>query len=96
MVKKNLGQFAKNYRTFYPKFVSNLSKIWVWDLGSEIRDPEKTFPDPGSQSRGQKGTRSRILNTGVLASGHKTGVLASGHKVTRTIECVNRSLGHVP
>ncbi len=27
-------------------------------LGSEIRDPEKTIPDPGS--RGQKGTGSRI------------------------------------
>jgi hypothetical protein len=27
-------------------------------LGSEIRDPEKPFPNPGS--RGQKGTGSRI------------------------------------
>jgi hypothetical protein len=42
--KKNLGQFSKNYRTFYPKIVTKLSKIWVWDQGS----------------RGQKGTRSRI------------------------------------
>jgi hypothetical protein len=33
-------------------------------LGSEIRDPEKTYSDPGS--RGQKGTgsRIRIRNTG--------------------------------
>jgi hypothetical protein len=30
------------------------------DLGSEIRDPEKTY----SGSRGQKGTGSRIRNTG--------------------------------
>jgi hypothetical protein len=30
-------------------------------LGSEIRDPEKKpIPDPGSGSRGQKGTGSRI------------------------------------
>jgi hypothetical protein len=32
-------------------------------LGSEIRDPEKPIPDPGSGSRGQKGTGSRIRNT---------------------------------
>jgi hypothetical protein len=25
------------------KFVIKLSKIWVWDPGSEIRDPEKTY-----------------------------------------------------
>jgi hypothetical protein len=57
-----LGQFSKNYRTFYPKIVTKLSKIWVWDPGSEIRDPDnldknlfripdagvKKAPDPGS------------------------------------------------
>jgi hypothetical protein len=35
-----------------------LSKIWVRDPGSEIRDPEKPIPDPGS--RVQTGTGSRI------------------------------------
>jgi hypothetical protein len=40
------------------KFVTELSKIWVSDPVSEIR--EKTIPDPGSGSRGQKGTGSRI------------------------------------
>ncbi len=30
-------------------------------MGSEIRDPERPIPDPGS--RGQKGTGSRIRNT---------------------------------
>jgi hypothetical protein len=41
---------------FTQKIVSKLSKIWIWDPGSEIRDPEKTCPG----SRGQKGTGSRI------------------------------------
>jgi hypothetical protein len=49
----------------FQKIVTKLSKIWVWDPGSEIRDPEKPSPDPGS--RGQKGTgsRIRIRNTAV-------------------------------
>jgi hypothetical protein len=54
--EKNLGQFSKNYRTFYPK---NSQKY-----GFGILDPRsgKTY----SGSRGQKGTRSRIRirNTG--------------------------------
>ncbi len=60
--KKNLGQFPRIYRTFTQKIVTKLSKIWDWDPGSEIRDPEKTY----SGSRGQKGTgsRIRIRNTG--------------------------------
>jgi hypothetical protein len=49
--KKKLGQFSKNYRIFYPKIFNKLSKIWIWDPESEIRDPEKTYsgsriPDP--------------------------------------------------
>jgi hypothetical protein len=38
------------------KIIIKLSKIWVWDPGSEIR--KKPIPDPGS--RGQKGSESRI------------------------------------
>ncbi len=66
-------------------------------FGSGIRDPEKTYlfriPDPGPGVKKAPDPGSRILNTdvlasghktGVLASGHKTGVFASGHKVTRT------------
>jgi hypothetical protein len=47
---------------FTQKMVVKLSKIWVWDPGSEIR--KKPIPDPGS--RGQKGTgfQIRISNTG--------------------------------
>ncbi len=48
---KKIGQFSKNYITLSQNFLTKLSKIWVWD-------PEKTYP--GSGSRGQKGTGSRI------------------------------------
>ncbi len=56
---------------FTQKVVTKLSKIWVWDPGSGIRDPGSginlfRIPDPGS--RGQKGpnpgSRIRIRNTG--------------------------------
>jgi hypothetical protein len=54
--KKNLGQFWANFQRiielFTKKIVKKLLKIWSWDPGSEIRDPEKTYsgsriPDPG-------------------------------------------------
>jgi hypothetical protein len=60
--KKNWPKF-KEIELFTQKIVTKLSKIWVWDPGSEIRDPEKTYsgsriqgskmhriPDPGSGS----------------------------------------------
>ncbi len=50
----NAEEFLKNYRTF----VTKLSKIWVWDPGSEIRDPEKTYS--GSRIRVQASKRHRI------------------------------------
>ncbi len=43
--KKNLGQFSKNYRTFYPKNCTKLSKMWVWDPGSGISLLRITDPD---------------------------------------------------
>ncbi len=52
--EKKLGQFSKNCKTFYPKVVTKLSKIRVWDMGSgknlfRIPDPGvKKAPDPGS------------------------------------------------
>jgi hypothetical protein len=42
-IKKIIEHFTQN-------FVTYLSKLWVWDLGSEIRDLEKNLfwiPDPG-------------------------------------------------
>ncbi len=57
MVKKKIwANFQRIIELFTQKIVTKLSKIWVWDPGSEVRDPEKTH----SGSRGQKGTGSRI------------------------------------
>ncbi len=60
--KKSWANFQRIIELFSQKIVNMLSKIWIWDPGSEIRDPEKTY----SGSRGQKGTGSwiRIRNTG--------------------------------
>ncbi len=48
--EKNLAQFSKNYWSSCPKNCHRALKNM--GLGSEIRDPEKTY----SGSRGQKGT----------------------------------------
>ncbi len=56
MLKKKFRPFSKIIEFFTQKIVTKLSKIWVWDPGSEIRDLKKSIMDP----RGQKGTRSRI------------------------------------
>jgi hypothetical protein len=50
---------SKNYRTFYPKIVTKLSKIWVCDPGSKIRDPRSGIRDPDKTYSG-----SRILDPG--------------------------------
>jgi hypothetical protein len=44
--------FQRIIELFTKKIVKKLLKIWSWDPGSEIRDPEKTYsgsriPDPG-------------------------------------------------
>ncbi len=47
--KKNLGQFQKIIEFFPQKFVTNLSKVWVWDPGSRIRNlgsKRHRIPDP--------------------------------------------------
>jgi hypothetical protein len=36
---------------FAQKIVTNLSKIWGWDPGSESRDQEKPIPDPGARGK---------------------------------------------
>ncbi len=59
--KKIWANFQRIIELFTQKIVTKLSKIWLWDPGSEIRDPEKPITDPGF--RGQKGTGSRIRNT---------------------------------
>jgi hypothetical protein len=65
MLKKIIwANFQRMKELFTPKIVKKLSRIWVWDPGSEIR--KKPIPDP--VSRGQKGTgsRIRIRNTAIL------------------------------
>jgi hypothetical protein len=55
MLKKKMWtNFQRIIELFTQKIVSKLSKIWVWDPRSGIR--EKPIPDPGS--RGQKGPGS--------------------------------------
>jgi hypothetical protein len=50
--KKIWANFQRIIELFAQKIVTKLSKVWVWDPGSEIR--KKPIPDPGS--RGQKDT----------------------------------------
>jgi hypothetical protein len=53
MLKKKIyANFQRIIEVFTQKIFIKLSKVWVWDPGSEIR--KKPIPDPGS--RGQKGT----------------------------------------
>jgi hypothetical protein len=54
--KKMLPNFLRIIEFFTQNIAKQLSKIWVWDPGSKIRNTEKTY----SGSRGQKGTGSRI------------------------------------
>jgi hypothetical protein len=64
-----LGQFFKNYLSFYPKNFPLALKIWVWDPGSgknlfRISDPGvKKAPDPGSGSATllQRGVHKNVL-----------------------------------
>ncbi len=54
--KKILANFQRIIELFTQKIVTKLSKIWILDPGSEIRDPEKTYS--GSRIQGSK--RHRI------------------------------------
>ncbi len=56
--KKIWANFQRITELFTQKIVTKLSKIWLWDPGSEIRDPEKTYS--GSRIQGSK--RHRILD----------------------------------
>jgi hypothetical protein len=50
LMKKIWANFQRITELFTQKIVTKLSKIWVWDPGSKIRDLEKIYPG----SRGQK------------------------------------------
>jgi hypothetical protein len=45
--KKILANFQRILELFTQKIVTKLSKIWVWDPGSEIRKNLFRIPDPG-------------------------------------------------
>jgi hypothetical protein len=65
MLKKKIwANFQKIIELFTQKIVSKLSKIWVWDPRSEIRDPEKNLfriPDPGVKKASDPGSGSATL-----------------------------------
>jgi hypothetical protein len=57
VVKKKIrANFQRIIELFTQKIVTKLSKIWIWDPRSGIRDPEKTYS--GSRIQGSK--RHRI------------------------------------
>ncbi len=59
MLKEKIwASFQRIIELFTQKFVTKLSKIWVCDPGSEIRDPEKTYS--GSRIRVQGSKRHLI------------------------------------
>jgi hypothetical protein len=53
MLKKKIWpNFSRIIEVFTQKIVTKPLKIWVWDQGSEIQDPEKTYS--GSRIQGSK------------------------------------------
>ncbi len=58
--KKNWAKFQRTIELFTKKIVKKLFKIWSWDPGSRIWDPEKTHS--GSRIQGSK--RHQILDPG--------------------------------
>jgi hypothetical protein len=84
VLKKKIGQFSKNYITFYPKIVTKLSKIWIWDPGSgknlfRIPDPGvKKAQDPGSGSATLDATMGPELNTEGTSHGDYRGKNLNG------------------
>ncbi len=64
--KKIWANFQIIIELFTQKIVTKLSKIWVWDPRSGIRDPEKTYsgsriPDPGAKKAPDPGSGSATL-----------------------------------
>ncbi len=67
--KKIWPNFPRIIEAFTQKIVTKLSKIWVWDPGSETRDPEKTYS--GSRIQGSK--RHRIPDPDPQHRGFRSG-----------------------
>jgi hypothetical protein len=82
MLKKKIwANFQRAVEVFTQKMFNMLSNIWVWDPGSEIRDPKKTYS--GSRIQGSK--RHRIPDPG---SGSAT-LLSELHKIRVQIKMIN-------
>jgi hypothetical protein len=63
MLKKKIWvNFQRIVELFTPKIVTKLLKIWVWDPGSEIRDPEKTY---SGCNLGKFEILRKLFNTGM-------------------------------
>jgi hypothetical protein len=61
MLKKIWASFQRIIKLLTQKFVTNLSKKWVWDPGSEIRHPRSGKKNySGSRIRVQESKRHRI------------------------------------
>jgi hypothetical protein len=66
--KKIWANFQRILELFTQKIGNKLSKILVWDPGSEIWDPGSgknlfRIPDPGIKKAPDPGSRIRIRNT---------------------------------
>jgi hypothetical protein len=66
--KKIWSNFHRIIKLFTQKIVTKLSKVWVWDPGSEILDPRSgknlfRIADPGCRGPKITGSRIRIRNT---------------------------------
>ncbi len=70
MLKKKIwANFLRIMELFTQKIVTKLSKIWVWDPGSEIRDVEKNLfliLDPGVKKVPDPRSGSATLDPGIL------------------------------
>jgi hypothetical protein len=70
MLKKKIWpNFPRIVEVFTQKMVTKPSKIWVWDPGSEIRDPGSgknlfRIPDPGVKKAPDPGSGSATLLQG--------------------------------
>ncbi len=66
--KKLWATFHRIVEVFIQKIFNMLSNIWVWDPGSEIRDPGSgknlfRIPDPGVKKAPDPGSGSATLLT---------------------------------
>ncbi len=69
--KKIRANFQRIIELFTQKIVNKVSKIWIWDPGSEIRDPEKTYFGSRIQESKRHRSRIRIRNTAKTVNSYR-------------------------